>query len=145
LLELLDGESSTLVAPVLLDSDGSVQECGQILYADGTTRPRRILPEDRAPFVADYASAACWVLPTALFRRLGGFDRRFHPAYFEDVDFVLRLHAAGGRCVVHPGVSVFHHTGRGTPDRPPAAHIQRELLIAKWPELATSRPVAPSG
>jgi len=145
LLEVLEHEdASSVVAPTLLDDDGAVQECGQILYADGTTRPRR-RPADGTPFEADYASAACWVTRTASFRALGGFDPAFHPAYFEDVDYVLRTRRAGGRCVVHPGVAVTHHQGRGTPDAPSPAHHQRELLVAKWPELAATQPVAPSG
>jgi GT2 family glycosyltransferase len=146
LLDVIEGDdTATIVAPVLLDEDGSVQECGQLLYADGTTRPRRQRPPGSAPFEVDHASAACWLLRTEAFRRLGGFDEDFHPAYFEDVDFILRARRDGGRCVVHPGVAVTHASGKGTPDTPPPAHPQRELLISKWPELATTAPIPPSG
>lgn len=146
LLALLDGDRSVwIAAPVLRDPDGAVQECGQSLYADATTRPVRTLPAATEPIDVDHASAACWVMRTADFRSLGGFDQRFHPAYFEDVDLVLRVRGAGGRCVVHPAVSVTHLSGRGTPDAPRPAHEQREILVAKWPELADLAPIPPSG
>ena len=146
LLAVLDGAASpTVVAPVLLDADGSVQECGQTLYADGTTRPRRERPTDATPFEVDHASAACWLMRTDDFRGIDGFDARFHPAYFEDVDLLLRLRRAGGRCLVHPGVAVTHASGKGTPDAPPPAHAQRELLVSKWPDLARTGPIPPSG
>jgi GT2 family glycosyltransferase len=146
LLRVLDeGPAVWLVAPTLLDDDGSIQECGQVLYADGTTRPLHRRPDVPEPFDVDYASAACWLVRADRFRELDGFDEAFHPAYFEDVDFALRVQQAGGRCVVDPRAEVTHHAGSGTPDRPPPAHTQRQLLQSKWPELATSRSVPPSG
>ena len=145
LLHVLDDPSVWLVAPTLLDDDGTIQECGQLVYADGTTRPLRRRPEVLEPFDVDYASAACWLVATERFRQLGGFDDAFHPAYFEDVDFALRVQQAGGRCVVDPTVEATHHAGSGTPDRPAPAHAQRELLRTKWPDLTSRYPVPSSG
>jgi GT2 family glycosyltransferase len=146
LLKVLETDATaTIVAPVLLDADGFVQECGQELYADGTTRPRRQRPTEATPFEVEHASAACWLMRTDDFRRLGGFDEAFHPAYFEDVDLILRARSDGGRCLVHPGVAVTHTSGQGTPDAPPPAHAQRELLVSKWPQLAATAPIPPSG
>lgn len=144
LVDLLEDESITIAAPTLLDDDGSVQECGQVLFSDATTWPRRGRPADGQPFDVDYASGACWVLRRAEFLRLGGFDEAYHPAYFEDVDFVLRARAEGGRCVVHPGVSVIHHQGQGTPDFPAPAFAQQRILRDRWRDtLATySAPTA---
>ncbi len=122
-----DDPTVWLVAPTLLNDDGSIQECGQVIYADGTTRPSRRRPEVLEPFDVDYASAACWLVRSERFRELGGFDEAFHPAYFEDVDFALRIQQAGGRCVVDPRVDITHHAGSGTPDRPSPAHAQREI------------------
>lgn len=40
----------------------------------------------------------------------GGFDERFHPIWFEDVDFCKRVRDAGFKIFYHPG-SVARHTG----------------------------------
>lgn len=41
----------------------------------------------------------------------GGFDEGFHPAWFEDVDFLLRLGRAGWRIRLHPGATAIHAGG----------------------------------
>ena len=43
----------------------------------------------------DYCSGAFLLTPTALFRRLGGFDERYAPAYYEETDYCVRLWKAG--------------------------------------------------
>lgn len=42
-------------------------------------------------------AAACLLVRRAAFDAIGGFDTRYHPAWFEDVDFCRRLRAAGWR------------------------------------------------
>lgn len=54
---LTDG--ATIAAPVLVHGDGTVQEAGAWLDADGGTHPRLAPDDDR---VVDYASAACWLI-----------------------------------------------------------------------------------
>ena len=51
-----------------------------------------------------------------LFRRddwleLGGFDERYFPIWFEDVDFCKRLLERGGTIVLEPSVRAFHSGG----------------------------------
>jgi GT2 family glycosyltransferase len=46
-------------------------------------------------------AAACFMIRRSWFERLGGFDERFYPAWFEDVDLCKRLrqaHAKVGYC-----------------------------------------------
>ncbi len=52
-------------------------------------------------------SGACFAIPAALFRRLGGFDERLF-LYFEDTDLSLRARLAGFRCVAAPDSLVLH-------------------------------------
>lgn len=47
----------------------------------------------------------------SLFEELGGFDERFHPAWFEDVDFCLRAKRAGYRNWYEPGSAAIHEGG----------------------------------
>ncbi|MCX6623516.1 MAG: glycosyltransferase family 2 protein [Acidobacteria bacterium] len=44
-------------------------------------------------------------------QRIGGFDERFEPVWFEDVDFCLRLHRSGYRIRLVPGVRAQHAGG----------------------------------
>jgi N-acetylglucosaminyl-diphospho-decaprenol L-rhamnosyltransferase len=78
--------------PVLQNADGTLQDSVRAVVTPWALLRRRILrlPDQRK----DWASAAFWMLPSAVFRRLGGFDERYH-MYCEDVDFCLRLQIAG--------------------------------------------------
>lgn len=53
-------------------------------------------------------AAAALALRREVFQEVGGFDERFHPAWFEDVDLAVRLAAAGQRIVYLPQ-AVFRH------------------------------------
>ena len=66
-------------------------------------------------------SAACLLVRRAAFDAVGGLDTQFHPAWFEDVDFCQRLHAAGWRLryvadahVVHEGGVAMRALGLGS-------------------------------
>lgn len=134
---------ASIVAPVLLNDDGSVQEAGSRLWADGSTSQiAELLPD--SPIVPDYASAACWLVTRDEHERLGGFDPGFHPAYYEDVDLALRTRAAGGRFEVATEVSVVHHHGQGTGDAvAPDTSEQRDRLLDRHPSIRWMQPARP--
>jgi GT2 family glycosyltransferase len=46
-----------------------------------------------------------------VWNELGGFDERFHPLWFEDVDFCLRLGQAGWRIWLEPRCRWSHSGG----------------------------------
>ena len=94
-----------VIAPRLLGPDGDLDEAGQVVGPDGHTAPA---PSGTA---IDYASAACWLMEASTHERVGGFDPRFHPAYFEDVDYAFRLRRLGNRIRLHPTVAVTHLRG----------------------------------
>ncbi len=56
-------------------------------------------------------TAACLLTPRRLFRRLGGFDAVRFPILFNDVDYCLRLRAAGRRVVFTPLAGLTHRAG----------------------------------
>jgi GT2 family glycosyltransferase len=65
-------------------------------------------PRDRE-FAVEQPAAAVLAVRRDAFARIGGFDPRFVPAWWEDVDLCARLQAAG-EIVYCPGV-VFEHAG----------------------------------
>jgi GT2 family glycosyltransferase/glycosyltransferase involved in cell wall biosynthesis len=105
-----------LAGSQLLYPDGRLQEAGAVVFQDGTAwnYGRFASPADpRYAYVreADYASAAAIAIPRALFDRVGGFDARYAPAYYEDTDLAFKVRAAGRRVVYQPASRVVHDEG----------------------------------
>ena len=55
-----------------------------------------------------WASTACVIGPTRLFRKLGGFDAETFFLYCDDVDFSWRVRLAGLKIVHQPAAVVYH-------------------------------------
>ena len=114
----------------LILPDGRLQEAGSIVWADGSCEgygrgddPWK--PEFSFARDVDYCSGALLVTPRQLFLDLGGFDERFRPAYYEEVDYCLRLSQAGKRVVYEPGVVAMHHEFASSASRESAVAMQR--------------------
>jgi GT2 family glycosyltransferase len=78
------------------------------------------------------ASGCFMVMPTALFRGLGGFDPRFF-MYFEDYDLSLRI-GREARVAFVPGARIVHHGGEAARKGP--RHVSWFLRSA-WRFFAT--------
>ena len=63
------------------------------------------------PFCVDWAAGMFMLFRTQSFRRMGGFDERYH-LYYEDVDICARLNVAGFHIVACPSASVIHNARR---------------------------------
>ena len=82
----------------------------------GNPARRRYLADDVpldgvTPIEVDQPAAACLMVRREVFEALGGLDERFHPAWFEDVDFCRRVRAAGHRILFVPSARVAHAGG----------------------------------
>ena len=64
----------------------------------------------------DQPAAAALMIRRAAFDAVGGFDERFYPAWYEDVDFCLRLHRANWHCYFVPAAR-FRHSGGYSADQ----------------------------
>ncbi len=67
----------------------------------------------------DQPAGAFFMFRRDAWQQLGGFDERFWPIWFEDVDFCARLLSAGFRVRYEPGARAFHdggHSIRTIPD-----------------------------
>lgn len=107
-----DGSIGAVGARVV-QLDGLLQEAGSIVWNDGTCLGYgRGDPEDapHAMFVrdVDYCSGAFLLTPKNVWEELGGFDPAFAPAYYEDVDYCMRLWANGYRVVYEPKAVIDH-------------------------------------
>ena len=96
----------------------------ELLAAAGLDRRRD--PEEDEPAVNDSSlraveveqpAAALWMLRRQAWEAIGGFDRRFHPAWFEDVDFCRRLLNDGWEILHFPRIRAGTHLGGSSLDR----------------------------
>jgi N-acetylglucosaminyl-diphospho-decaprenol L-rhamnosyltransferase len=117
-------ESRGLVAPQLLNDDGSPQENGRtdpylyrkILHffgskASGASYEVTAGAEDVVP--VSWVIGAAVAIPIAVFRAIGGWDDRYF-IYYEDSDICLRARALGFRTKLAGTVRWKHGWGRAT-------------------------------
>jgi O-antigen biosynthesis protein len=147
LIEVVDGRGVAAVAPKLLYPDGRLQEAGSILWRDGRVRQYgdgdlANRPEYNFRRTVDYASAACLLVRRSAFNAVGGFDPRFAPLYYEDVDLCLALAAGPGRVVYQPRSLVEHVRGASRAGGVQSGKIERNrrVLRARWRSLLDRRP-----
>lgn len=105
-----------LAGAQLLYPDGRLQEAGGVVFSDGHAwnYGRFGSPDDpRYAYVreADYLSGAAIAIPRALFARVGGFDARYAPAYYEDTDLAFAVREAGLKVRYQPAARVVHDEG----------------------------------
>lgn len=138
LFEGLDALQSALMRPdtfagagVLVDSDGRPQAgfsvrrlptfwtlafealgLNTVWPGNPVNRRYRCLDLDLGVAQAvEQPAGACLMVRKSVWNELGGMDERFHPLWFEDVDFCQRLKQKGCRIVFEPRCRFRHHGG----------------------------------
>jgi GT2 family glycosyltransferase len=94
--------------------DGTLQEGGSIIFSNGgclgygrgraATDGEFMFRRD-----VDYCSGAFLLTPRALWEKLGGFDERYVPCYYEETDYCVRLWESGYRVVYEPDAVILHY------------------------------------
>lgn len=137
------------VGSVILFPDGTIQEAGCIVWRDGSTLGvGRGLSLDTAPFdflrPVDYCSGCSLLVRRTAWEAAGGFDDRYFPAYYEDVDLCLTLARKGLRTVLQPRSRVVHHESASstTLRRDYLVLRNREVFREKFATLLEERDVA---
>lgn len=112
---------------------------GTVVFPTGITEHRgQGLPDVGQfddPIEVDYVTGAAFATTRDVLEDVGGFDERFFPAYFEDVDFCLNAKELGCRVVYWPTAVAFHREsaslGRGSEAFFRAYHMNRLQLVRK--------------
>jgi GT2 family glycosyltransferase len=136
------------VCPKLVGWDGRLQEAGSVVWRNARTDRVGLgatVDELRFQTARDVdSSSACGLLiRSEAWRAVGGFDERFFPAYYEDVDICFSLRQAGYRIVYEPAAVVRHLGSASTSSdlRLYAAEQNAGRFREKWrDELAQRAP-----
>ena len=120
LLTCFADSSVGVVAPLVLGENGEIEDSARRFPS-----PLKILCKafggcrgadydvTHAPIFPDWVGGMCMVFPSAIFKKLEGFDQRFF-LYYEDVDLCGRLMLSGYKAVVCPQAKVIHHAQRSS-------------------------------
>ena len=122
LLTALATNRTGVVAPLIVDSDGRVQDSARRFPTPGRIlrrMARRLAGQGRdgrpgaLPERPDWVAGMFMLLASAVFREVGGFDEDFF-MYCEDADLCMRLRRAGYATLLLPQVRVVHDARRAS-------------------------------
>ncbi|MDQ6658178.1 MAG: glycosyltransferase [Actinomycetota bacterium] len=157
LLQTLDAdESAGQVSSLILDQDGRVMDAGGIVFDDGSAwNYGRGYDADSSEVRTfrdvDYCTGTSFAIRREVFTALGGFDARYQPAYYEDVDLSFGVRSLGRRTVIQPLSRVTHleggtHGADGAGGLKRFQHVNRVAFHTKWrTELAANGPLTDAG
>jgi GT2 family glycosyltransferase len=111
-----NNERAGAVGSMLLCPEGRVREAGAILWSNGEAfQYGRGKSSDDRRFVfareVDFCSGASLLIRKDLFERLGGFDRRYAPSFYEDADLCMGVRASGFKVIYQPHSRVIQYEG----------------------------------
>ena len=158
LCETMSETGAGAVGARLYNGDGSVQNCGWALFANGlpaalnaASAPEVVASTEPTP--ADVISGAAMLVDREALNAIGGWDERFHPAVYGDIDVSTAMWNQGRLVLSVPAASVVHQSG--TFGRRPNSVLtgprlavflierNRERFLAKWGRAMDSRAPAP--
>ncbi len=134
------------IGPKFLYPTGQLQEAGALIDSSGYSVQlgKRGDPE-AAEFntvrEVHYCTGATIAMRRDDYLDLQGYDWRWSPGYYEDVDLCFKLRARGLRILYTPHSSVFHIESATMSERPPSANLSiavdnnRRRFVAKWRTL----------
>ena len=137
LVALLETNQADIVAPLVVNPDGDIQDSYRPLPTPFSLFLRRIritsVPRTEPPtdlVQPDWIAAMFLLMRRSTYLALGGMDSRYH-LYFEDVDFSCRARLAGYSLAVDPFHTITHDAQRMS-RRNPAFALQHCISALRF-------------
>ena len=110
LIEFAEKNKMDAVSPILINPNGEVENYGYKVLPYGKVGLVKSVKSVKSveSVQIDGLTAACLLVKTQTFKKLGGFDESFF-AYLEDVDFFLRFKKAGYKMAISENIKVIHN------------------------------------
>lgn len=89
----------------------------------------------------DALPGPCWLMPRSVVGKIGGFDERFFPSQYEDIDYCLRVRLAGYKIYYNGGVKIVHRNLFRSGDQS-AGRSNEMKFYRKWRNVLSNFPQA---
>ena len=143
-----------VVGPRLIYADATIQSAGLVIGARGAAMSEAMGhpsgkggPHDRTRLVhqCGAVTGACLVTRRTVFAHVDGFDAERFPVAFNDVDYGLRVRAAGLKGLYTPHATLYHleSQSRGldiSADKQAQFRAEHARLVARWGDQALVDP-----
>ena len=130
LIENWENQQADIVAPIIVDADGSLQDSYRNFPTPVEIVRRRLPGYQFSPPSADaiglvrpdWIAGTFMLMRSETYRELNGFDEKYH-LYFEDVDLCARAQLAGMELLVDTNIRIQHNAHRAS---------RRRLIYLLW-------------
>jgi len=121
LITRLHAQGASLIAPKIIDKNGSTQDSFRSLPSPFELIQRRLpgykleslKPDNDGLVHPDWIAGMFWLMPSNVYHELGGLDEKFR-LYFEDVDFCSRARLKGIKILVDTQLKIRHDAQRSS-------------------------------
>ena len=141
LIKLIESDNKIgMVGSKLIFPNGKLQEAGGIVWNNGEcfrfgSGYNLDFPEYNYVKEVDYISGTSILIRKSIWEKIGGFDKRYMPVYYVDIDFAFELRRIGYKVMYQPKSVVEYDEGISNINNLSSKEIQiinRKKFVEKW-------------
>ena len=128
-----------VVGAMMLNENGTIQEVGATVFTDGTTKcnyykHKKI--DTTKTYEVDYCSGCGIMFSKEDWDKIDGFDERYIPAYYEDVDLCYKIkYILNKKIICQPKAQIYHLHGKTYKKKASEICNQSRIkFLEKWKE-----------
>jgi FkbM family methyltransferase len=139
--------AAAIAGGMMLNADGTIREAGWRILSDGEGYPlgRGSNARDGAHTYrrrVDCVTGGCLAIRRAHFEKIGGFDKLYAPALYEDFDLAFRLRRRGLHAIYEPRSQIVHFgsASRGATQRDVLSAINHRKFTQRFANILRKQP-----